>query len=100
MKDEDFEDYEPDAPVESDLEGDAIKFAERHGWWQAKFVSPGMRGVPDRVFIRRGRHIFVEFKKTKVPAKRRQLNVHQEMRNHGAEVYVVDNLAYAYALFR
>lgn len=87
-------------PLESDIEGDAVAFAERRGWWVAKFVSPGRRGVPDRLFIRGGRHVFVEFKRGDETARRQQTKRHREMREHGAEVHVIDNLKDAYDLLR
>lgn len=85
-------------PRESNIEGDAIAFAEAHGWWVSKFT--GKAGVPDRLFIRDGRHVFIEFKKFKKKPKRHQSVIHKEMRDHGAEVYVVDNLKQAYDILR
>jgi hypothetical protein len=73
----------------------ALDFAESRGWWQAKFVSPSKRGVPDRIFIRKGRVVFIEFKRRGKEATTQQKKRHREMRAHGAEVYVVDNLAEA-----
>lgn len=87
-------------PLESKIERDAIKFAEQQGWWVCKFVSPGLNGVPDRLFIRNGRHLFIEFKRPGGEATPQQLKRHREMRAHGAEIYVVDTLAYAYELLR
>lgn len=89
-----------DAPLESSIESDAIAYAEKRGWWVAKFVSPGRRGVPDRIFIRDGRVLFIEFKRPRKEARTQQQKRHREMREHGAEVHVIDNLADAYALLR
>ena len=87
-------------PLESDIEGDAIKYAKRLGWWVAKFTSPGRRGVPDRVFIRNGVVMFIEFKRLGEPLRTQQAKRIREMREHGAIVHVVDNLKDAYELFR
>lgn len=87
-------------PLESAIESDACDFAKDHGWMVFKFVSPGRKGVPDRLFIRNGRHLFVEFKRGDEEARRQQAKRHREMREHGAEVHVIDNLADAYALLR
>lgn len=87
-------------PLEKDIEGDAVAFAEKHGWWVCKFVSPGKNGVPDRLFIRDGRHVFIEFKREGEKPRKQQLKRHREMREYGAEVYVVDNLADAYRILR
>jgi len=85
--------YKPlDDILESSVEGDAMKFAILRGWWEAKFVSPNQRGVPDRLLIRAGRVIFIEFKKFGKEPTRQQLKRHREMREHGAEVFVVDTL--------
>jgi len=89
-----------DVPLESSVEGDAIDYAEKQGWWVAKFVSPGRRGVPDRIFIRDGRVLFIEFKRPGKTAEPQQKKRHREMREHGAEVHVIDNLADAYELLR
>jgi len=94
------DDFIGSTPLESSIEADAITYAERHGWWIAKFVSPGLRGVPDRIFIRDGRVLFLELKRPGEEPTRQQLKRHREMRAHGAEVQWVDNLADAYELLR
>ena len=48
---------------ERDVERYLIKECERRGWLCWKFVSPGRRGVPDRVVIRPGAVAFVEVKR-------------------------------------
>lgn len=87
-------------PLESSVERDACAYAEKRGWMVFKFVSPGRRGVPDRLFIRNGRHLFIEFKRLDAEARKQQEKRHREMREHGAEVHVVDNLKDAYELLR
>lgn len=79
------------------LEAQIVAFAERRGWWTAKFMSPGTRGVPDRIFIRAKfdegkRVVFIEVKKLDEVPTPQQLKRHREMREHGAEVYWTDNL--------
>ena len=78
---------------EIEIERPACAYAESRGWWQAKMVSPGLRGVPDRVFIRAGRVLWIEFKAPGEDATEQQKKRHREMRAHGAEVHVIDNLA-------
>ena len=78
--------------LESEIEAEIRQYALRRGWMVLKFVSPGQTGVPDRLFIRRGRHIFLEIKKPGEEPDAKQLSKHREMREHGAEVYWVDNL--------
>jgi hypothetical protein len=94
--------WEDDADpiLEREVERPAKDFAEEHDWWVAKFVSPGRRGVPDDVFIRDGRVLFIEFKRPGKDLRPQQRKRIREMREHGAEVHVIDNLADAYALLR
>lgn len=48
---------------ERDVERYLIKECEKRGWLCWKFVSPGRRGVPDRIVIRTGAVAFVEVKR-------------------------------------
>ena len=79
-------------PLESEIEAEVRLYAKRRGWWVAKFVSPGLRGVPDRIFIRNGRVIFIELKRNGKEPTTQQLKRHREMREHGARVYWSDSL--------
>lgn len=84
-----------------DVERPAKSYAKKRGWWTAKFVSPGLRGVPDDVFIRNGVVLFVEFKSDESKeATPQQKKRHREMIAAGANVHVVRTLKEAYALFR
>jgi len=96
----DFDDIKPDEWLEREVERPAKQFAKQQGWWLAKFVSPGLRGVPDDVFIRDGRVLWIEFKRPGKDLRPQQKKRVREMREHGAEVHVIDNLADAYALLR
>lgn len=86
--------------VETGIENRVVKFAEAHGWWVRKFTCPGSSGEPDRVFIRNGVVIFIEFKKLGVPVRKLQRIRHQEMREYGATVYWFDNEKEAYEILR
>lgn len=83
----------PKPPVirESKLETDIWEYAEATGWWAAKFTSPGKRAVPDRLFIRKGVHLFGEIKRPGEEPTRQQELRHKKMRAHGAIVRVWDN---------
>jgi hypothetical protein len=90
-----------DKPVrESAVESDIVDFAEIRGWWAAKFVSPGLNGVTDRLFIRRGRHVFMEVKRPGEEPTTQQHKRMRDMKAHGAEVYWVDSLEQARAILR
>lgn len=82
---------------ESVIEGDIVEYAESRGWWTTKYTSPGRRGVPDRIFLRKRqgegkRTVFIEVKKVGEEPTVQQAKVHRDMRAQGAEVYWTDNL--------
>lgn len=63
---------------------------EVEGFLCYKFTSPGTDGVPDRVLIGHGVVVFVELKAPGETPRKLQLHTFEEMRKHGAAVYVVD----------
>lgn len=76
---------------ESSIESRACRYAERIGYWQRKFKSPGRRSAPDRIFANaNGRVLFLEFKATGKPATELQKDEHEVMRSSNLIVYVVD----------
>lgn len=77
---------------ESKVEKDSREYAMARGWWVAKFVSPGLVAVPDRIFIRNGVVLFIEFKRPGEEPTLQQYKRHKDMRDHGAIVLWVDNL--------
>jgi hypothetical protein len=76
--------------LERDIEGRCKRFARERGWYVRKFVSPSNRSVPDDIFVKNGRVLFVEFKKPggKLTDKQRDEAVALELA--GAEFYLVD----------
>lgn len=85
--------------LEKSIEKACKRLATKRGWWWAKFKSPGKRAAPDDVFIKHGRHVFVEFKAEDEEATENQELYHAEMRAGGAEVYVIDSVAKFKQLF-
>lgn len=77
---------------ERDIESKAVKWAKDHGWLVYKFVSPSQRGVPDRVFIKDGRIVWVEFKAPGKTPTQLQAQTIRKMQAQGCEVYVCDNV--------
>ncbi|QJI52227.1 putative VRR-NUC domain-containing protein [Cronobacter phage JC01] len=77
---------------ESKVEKEIRQYALATGWWVAKFVAPGKRGVPDRLFIKNGWHLFMEIKRPGEVPTEQQLLRHQEMRKYGAIVVWVDSV--------
>lgn len=77
---------------EKDIEKKVCDLAKKAGWLTYKFVSPSQRGVPDRIFIRQGTIIFIEFK---APGKKpTQLQHHtiMKLRLSGMTVHVCDSV--------
>jgi len=74
--------------LEKDIEKRAVKAAQAAGWRSYKFSSPAHRGVPDRIFIRAGRVVFIEFKRKGGRVSKLQEREINTMREYGAEVHV------------
>lgn len=79
-------------PLERDIENRVCAYAKRKGCWVRKFTSPNNRGVPDRLFIYKRRVFFIEFKRKGRKPTALQTKTIEEMKSHGAEVYVIDNV--------
>ena len=77
---------------ETEIEAPASDFAETRGWMQCKIMKLSKRAWPDRLFIRRGRVIFIEFKRPGEEPTQQQLYRHNQIRAHGVEVFWTDNL--------
>jgi hypothetical protein len=86
--------------LESNIESEIIDFAQVRGWWEAKFVSPGLRGVCDRIMLRRGRTVFIEVKRPGEEPTPQQKRRMMEIRAQGAEVYWVTSLEQARGILR
>lgn len=66
-----------------------IKECEKRGWLCWKFVSPGRRGVPDRIVIRPGAVAFVEVKRKGGRVSPLQLRRIDELTRRGVAARVV-----------
>jgi hypothetical protein len=70
-----------------------VNMCANEGWLCEKFISPGKRGVPDRLVTAANGYIcFVELKKPGGRLHPLQKLDHQRRRDRGAHVYVVNNL--------
>ena len=78
---------------ERTLERKLVEAVTRTGGLALKFVSPGMSGVPDRLLLfPEGKIAFVEMKApSKHPTKLQRLR-HDQLRDLGFRVYVVDSI--------
>lgn len=76
----------PEGQIESYL----IKQAKKYGFLYYKFTAPGRNGVPDRILIGHGHTIFIELKRPGGKLRELQEEIINDMKSHGAEVYVLD----------
>lgn len=83
---------------ESKIESAVTDHAKSLGWVCFKFIS-GTSGVPDRVYIRKGVVLFVEFKATGKKPRKLQIYVINKMIKAGAKVYVIDSIEKGKELF-
>lgn len=79
-------------PLEKVIERQVCSHARSLGMLEYKFVSPQRRSVPDRVFVFKGKVFFIEFKRFGEKPTPAQAIEHQKLRDHGVEVFVVDNV--------
>ena len=78
--------------LEKKIEERLRKKAKEAGGLAAKWVSPSMSGVPDRiVFLPGGKIIFVELKRPGAKPTPIQERVIEKLRGLGADVRVVDS---------
>ena len=76
---------------ERDIEAYFVKRVKEAGGLQRKFVSPGVRGVPDRIAILKGAVHFVEFKAPGKSLRADQMREHDRLREQGASVFTIDS---------
>ena len=74
-------------------------FAQQKGWFQVKIEKTSVRGFPDRLFIRAGKTVYVEFKSEVGLLSDAQIRVIAQMREHGADVYIISSMVEANAIF-
>ena len=74
--------------LEKDIEAAAVKAARLDGWFCWKLASPSLRGVPDRMFFRQGRMVFIEFKTPKGVVSALQSEMLNLLRREGFEAHV------------
>jgi hypothetical protein len=86
--------------LESDIVSEAHDYAIIRGWWTIKVESPTKNGIPDRLYLRRGVYVWIEWKKPGGTLRPIQVTRIAEMKKHGATVYVFDNLNDAKAVLK
>ena len=78
--------------LESTIEKACIDWAKCRGWLSYKFVSPNVRGVPDRIFLREGKTVFVEFKKPTGKLSTPQKRQIETLKAYDFKVFVISSL--------
>ena len=84
---------------ESVIETKVSTYAKSKGWLVYKFVAPGRSGVPDRLYIKEGQVIFIEFKTAKGKLSKLQEVQIERIRQQGIPVYVINNIEAGKTLF-
>jgi hypothetical protein len=84
---------------ESYIEKKVCECAKRKEWLVFKFSSPAQKGVPDRIFLKDGVILFVEFKAPGKRPTKLQEAIHERLQAHGFKVFVIDDLEKGKELF-
>lgn len=93
LSDLDLSPTSPSEMRESEIEKKCVKIAKRQGYTSYKFVSPGHRSVPDRIFMREaGEIFFVEFKRQGGKPTPKQKEEIEKIRKLGFTVWVCDSV--------
>jgi hypothetical protein len=77
--------------LESSLERRYSKLLQQAGWWGTKLINTSTPGIPDRLFIKSGRVVFIEFKLPGEKPRPLQDYVHQKIQEQGIEVVVASS---------
>lgn len=77
----------PSRTKESRLEANGVRYAVERGWMHKKI---GTNAWPDHMFLRRGRTVFVEFKREGEKPRANQDRRLGQLRDNGFEAVVID----------
>lgn len=78
--------------LEKKLEKRCCDVARANGWYTRKFSSPSNRGVPDRIFVKDGNVVFIEFKAPGNEPTKLQDHELDLLKEHGANATWTDNV--------
>lgn len=84
---------------ESKVEKEVCKYAKKYGWRCVKFTSPNLRGVPDRMFLRSGIAMFIEFKDEGEEPSKQQVKRMSELSAMGFQCFCIDSIIEGEKLF-
>lgn len=77
---------------ENKIETEVCRHALATGWIHYKFAPTSSRGAPDRVFLKNGKTIFIEFKAPGKKPSRFQYGVINLFRASGFPVGIIDDI--------
>lgn len=77
---------------ESKIQRRIIKKLESDGWLVVKLSLTNKNGIPDLLCLKSSRYIWIEVKAPGEKPRKLQEFRHQQLRDHGAEVHVVDSV--------
>jgi len=73
---------------EVDIEWRTERWATKRGWLSRRIAYEARTGAPDRIFVRHGVVVFIEFKRPGGRLSGSQVLEIKKLRAHGAEVHV------------
>lgn len=76
---------------EASIEKSVCRYAKGLGVLAIKFSPMGRRGWPDRIFLYKGRVLFIEFKAPGKKATPLQANAMEKLKAEGFDVFLADN---------
>lgn len=85
-------DYQDQVKEAKSIERPAVKRAEKAGW---TVIKVGVNGWPDRLFIKGGRYVWMEFKTPWGQRARLQETRIKTLRAQGCEAHFVDSVEWA-----
>jgi hypothetical protein len=74
---------------ESVIEAEVVKYAKEQGWLVRKIKYIGRVGAKDRLFIKNGVVLFLEFKSTTGALRPTQVRELKKFRDHGAKAFII-----------
>jgi len=84
---------------ESAIETTVSRYATTKGWLAYKFSSPNRRGVPDHLYLKDGKTIFIEFKAPGKKLTKLQIHTCAKIMAQNFEVYRIDSIITGKELF-
>ena len=84
---------------ESTIERKVCAAAKKAGWLVRKVTCPGHRGFPDRLLVREGYVVLVEFKRPGGKPRANQVHEHRLLMRAGLDVRVIDDAEVGVEMF-